>query len=252
MEPQYAGQYRELYERHWWWRARERILVSLLQALFPASRELRILDVGCGDGLFFAELERFGSVEGVEPDAGLLGKDGPRDARIFRGSLEELPGSRKYDLVLMLDVIEHIEHEQPLLEAARERLSEKGYLLVTVPAFMALWTHHDELNRHYRRYTKDQLRRTIESAGLAVERLEYVFVWPAIVKLVGHHLEKWWPNKGRTAHIPTHWVNRTLAGISRAEYAVTSWIGAPFGSSAIAVARRCTGSGQRKPEGDRE
>ena len=68
MEPEYASQYRKLYEEHWWWRARERFVLGELQRNRPDGGFGSILDIGCGDGLFFAPLSEFGEVEGVEPD----------------------------------------------------------------------------------------------------------------------------------------------------------------------------------------
>src|SRR5436190_189838 len=73
----YAQEYRELYERHWWWRARERFILDELARLRPAAGWGAILDVGCGDALFFDALSRFGDVEGVEPDASLVTPNGP-------------------------------------------------------------------------------------------------------------------------------------------------------------------------------
>ncbi|MCK6684676.1 MAG: class I SAM-dependent methyltransferase [Thermoanaerobaculia bacterium] len=236
MEPLYAGQYRELYERHWWWRAREGILLSILKRLLGGATGLRILDVGCGDGLFFPKLEQFGTVEGIEPDDAVFETDSP-DSRIFRGTLEEFRPAHSYDVILFLDVIEHIENEVPLLERARQLLSPAGFVLVTVPAFMQLWTHHDRLNQHYRRYSKNVLRERLLSAGFSVVDVEYVFVWTAVVKLFVHWLERWRPNPATRAHVPARWVNRLLTFVCRAEYALTSRLGTPFGSSAIAIAR---------------
>ena len=72
MDPTYARAYRALYERHWWWRARERLILDRLEALRPEGGWRHVLDVGCGDGLFFDRLERYGAPEGVEPDGTLV------------------------------------------------------------------------------------------------------------------------------------------------------------------------------------
>ncbi|HYT94425.1 MAG TPA: class I SAM-dependent methyltransferase, partial [Gemmataceae bacterium] len=72
MNPEYAAAYRNLYERHWWWRAREAMLVREIEVHQPVGGWGKVLDVGCGDGLFFDELARFGEVWGVESDESLV------------------------------------------------------------------------------------------------------------------------------------------------------------------------------------
>ena len=89
MDPEYGALYRELYERHWWWRAREAVILDELSRLRPAGDWGRILDVGCGDGLFFPRLSELGEVVGVEPEAALL-SDRPREGEIhWRGGATE-------------------------------------------------------------------------------------------------------------------------------------------------------------------
>ena len=72
MDAQYAAAYPELYQRHWWWRVREEILLRNIRTILAGTPEARILDVGCGAGLFFDELEQFGHVEGVESDRAVV------------------------------------------------------------------------------------------------------------------------------------------------------------------------------------
>src|SRR4051812_32058048 len=105
MDADYGARYRDLYERHWWWRARERVILDALRAHRPATGLRSVLDVGCGDGLFFdslAALDGVESVEGVEPAASLVSPDGPHRARIHIAPFDERfqPG-RRYSAVLM-------------------------------------------------------------------------------------------------------------------------------------------------------
>src|SRR4029079_6109803 len=108
MEAEYVALYRDLYRNHWWWRVRERILLSTIERLIEVP-PVRILDVGCGDGLFFDALQRFGDVTGIEADETTLGERNPWADRIVVGELDESFVPRDaFDLVLMLDVIEHV------------------------------------------------------------------------------------------------------------------------------------------------
>src|SRR5947207_3124809 len=109
MDVQYAAAYPELYHRHWWWRVREEILLRKIRRILPDGHDARILDVGCGSGLFFDRLEQFGYVEGVEADQAAVERSGRWRNRIAVGNLDATysPAAR-YDLILMLDVLEHI------------------------------------------------------------------------------------------------------------------------------------------------
>ena len=108
MDPKYGERYRDLFEKHWWWRARTRLIIDVLRRLQPARGWKSILDVGCGDGLFFPQLSQFGEVEGVEPFAELVSPNNPYRSRIQICPFDEnfRPGKR-YSLILMLDVLEH-------------------------------------------------------------------------------------------------------------------------------------------------
>jgi SAM-dependent methyltransferase len=124
LERDYARQYRDLYTRHWWWCAREEAILRVIHRRFSPNANLRILDVGCGDGLFFSRLAQFGEVEGVEPDGELVDPQGPYRARIRIASFDTNFCPREpYSLVLMLDVLEHLDKScrgvAPRLFAAR-------------------------------------------------------------------------------------------------------------------------------------
>lgn len=167
MDPQYGERYRELFEKHWWWRARSRFIVDLLRRIEPKEHWRTILDIGCGDGLFFPELSRFADVEGVEPFGDLVNPSNPYRRQISICPFDEQyrPG-KQYSLILMLDVLEHIENAVGALSHAVSLLEPDGTIVLTVPAFMALWTNHDVLNQHFIRYTKSSFRRVAQQVGL--------------------------------------------------------------------------------------
>ncbi|WP_174280485.1 class I SAM-dependent methyltransferase, partial [Sphingomonas bacterium] len=89
--------------------------------------------------------------------------------------LPALPGIERgaYDLIAVLDVVEHIADDVAALAAMRERLAPGGAILITVPAHPWMWSAHDVVNHHHRRYTKATLRAAIAAAGLRPERLAY-------------------------------------------------------------------------------
>ena len=162
----------EVDEHHWWYRGRRRIVDSELHRL-PISPPARVLDAGCGSGRTLEELTGYGEVFGIELDpdaAGLAASRGVADVRV--GRLEELPcESESFDLITCLDVIEHTPDDRRTLTELRRVTRPGGWLLVTVPAYQALWSLHDVANHHFRRYSRRSLRRAAVEAGWDVRRM---------------------------------------------------------------------------------
>jgi SAM-dependent methyltransferase len=173
---------RVIYERmaetqqvHWWFAGRRLILNHLLDSL-RLSPKSSILEVGCGTGANIPMLQKFGSVAAVELDS--FARDHVRAAmkiEVAPGSLpDELPyADRKFDLICLFDVLEHVERDQEALCILRERLAPKGLLIITVPAYQWLYSSHDVQHHHYRRYTARRLRTMAKAAGLRPTRVGY-------------------------------------------------------------------------------
>lgn len=245
MQAHFAADYSRLYHNHWWGRSREAILVDRIARLgLPPDAE--ILDVGCGDGLFFGQLQRFGRVRGIEVDETLLDPDGPYRHRISTEPLGDPAyngDAGRFDLVAALDVIEHIADDAGAVRAMTAMLRPGGTLLVTVPAFPILWDQHDEINAHHRRYTARTLRHLLAAPGLDLVELRYLYRGLFPPKL----LVAWW-NRGRSAKIAQHTipapaVNRWLTRWFVAEDRLLRRLPIPFGTSLLAVARRAEGGG---------
>lgn len=239
MEQDYAKSYRELYIRHWWWRARERFVLEEISRLHLPSSGNSILDVGCGDGLFFDELSKFGNVEGVEPDRTLISKDGPHAARIHCGPFDEsFQPAKKYNLILMLDVLEHLRDPEAAVRRAISLSAENGAILITVPAFRSLWTNHDALNYHVTRFTKSSFAAVARQAGLKIETMRYFFHWLFPLKLAQRMIEKVSGSAPKPPSIPGPTANQIFFVISRIEQQVCRAAPPPFGSSLLVIGRR--------------
>ncbi len=239
MDPAYGDVYRTLYERHWWWRAREAVVCDTLDRRRPRAGWRRVLDVGCGDGLLFRRLRAYAAqVEGVEPDAGLVAgtqRDGGFiHIRPFDPSFRP---AHRYDLILFLDVLEHMTDPRSAVAHAASLMDEGGVVLVTVPAYRHLWTSHDDLNQHVTRYTGAELVRLL-SDDFVVEQARHFFRWVHAAKLVQRGLEKLRRPVPTPPRIPPSPLNTLMYGLSRTEEAVLGWSGLPVGSSLLAVARK--------------
>lgn len=240
MDPRYGARYARLYHEHWWWRAREEYLTRLLDRVVGPNGAGATFDFGCGDGLFFPILQRYGAERprGLEYEASLLDAAGPWFDRITTGALVDDPAERgRYGLIVALDVLEHVEHPEPAVAILRARLRPGGWLVATVPAFMALWTAHDQVNHHYRRYRLREIEALLRDAGLTIVESRYFFIWVAMVKWLVARKERIIPSGMEPARVPAPFVNAMALALSRFEQRLFGNAHPPFGSSAIVVAR---------------
>ena len=166
MEKNYYKDYYKLEREHWWFRARGEMLIEHLAAVFEGKKDLKILNIGAATGRSSELLMSLGDVRSIEYDADCFAFT--RDVvgiPIQQGSILELPFTDEMiDLVCAFDVIEHVEDDNLAVSEMRRVAKSGGVLCVTVPAFMFLWSEHDVVNHHYRRYTSKILRGLFESS----------------------------------------------------------------------------------------
>jgi SAM-dependent methyltransferase len=161
---------------HWWYRARRDILADYLTRYGAVPQGARILEIGCGTGHNLPMLSQFGAVEAIEIDPAARAIASERLGRpIGDAPLPTLPGIERgaYDLVAVLDVVEHIEDDVAALAAMKSLLKPGGKILIAVPAHQWMWSAHDVVNHHHRRYSKASLAKAIEAAGLRPRKLTY-------------------------------------------------------------------------------
>jgi SAM-dependent methyltransferase len=242
MEADYAQAYSALYHGHWWWQARQRLVLQWLRHLAPPGGFGPILDVGCGDGLLFDRLRELGRPEGVEADAALVTAGGRARGPIHVGPFDRASfvPDRRYGLILMLDVLEHLDHPRAALRYARELLAPGGRLLLTVPALQALWTGHDEMNHHRRRYHRPGLAAEARAAGLRVETLQYFNAWLVAAKLARRLTEALLRPEQRPPQIPPPWLNRALYALTWLDHRLQQRLPLPVGASLLMVGSSST------------
>ena len=235
MDAAYTAAYADLYRRHWWWRVRERIVLDRIRlVLGDRAHHARILDIGCGAGLFFDALEPLGHVEGVESDPIAVEQSGRWRSRIHVGELETFVSDGPFDVILALDVVEHVRNPDIMLRQAATFLARDGCMLITTPAFDWLWTSHDRLNHHVKRYTAREMRALVRAAGLAHIDTQYLFQSLVLPKLIVRTREMLRPSVPSVPQVPPRALNRALETWFHVENAIAGWL--PFGSSVMVVA----------------
>jgi SAM-dependent methyltransferase len=174
MDRDYELQTHQAEDRHWWYRGRRTVIERLLCGLgLPPGA--RILDAGCGSGRNMVELARHGTVTGVELSSTSVALARERGCgEVLEGSVVQMPfADASFDLAVSLDVVEHLEDDLGALVELRRVVAPGGALMVTVPAYQWLWSGHDVINHHHRRYTRRSMQSVAERAGWRQVRTTY-------------------------------------------------------------------------------
>lgn len=238
MERKVFDQMAKLDSSHWWFTARRRILDAIIERVVRPPANARILELGAGTGHNLSMLTRFGTVEASELDDVARKLASERLGRpVLEAALPDLsmfPES-SYDLIALLDVLEHVEEDRASLAALRARLADGGRILLTVPAVPWLWSDHDVLHHHKRRYTLAGLRAVAQDAGLKVEGIGYFnsLLFPlAVATRTAHRLLG---RKGGLDAQPSPPVNGVLRRIFGWERHLLGRVRFPIGLSLYAI-----------------
>ena len=242
MDETYVRLYPDLELDHFWWKVRRRLVGQLISNRVDLT-QCSVLDIGCGSGVTMEYLSDAGAaaVRGIEIDPLALRPGSPINDRIVLGGLLEVNIDETYDIVVMLDVLEHIEDDTSALAKVASCISRDGLLILTVPAYGWLWSSHDVTNAHFRRYSVVQLRARLESSGFRVEQIGYMFAGLIPPKLVMRWLEMAGVDLGNASveagrrlflsELAYRWFRMEAALAVRFARML------PFGSSVVAVAR---------------
>jgi SAM-dependent methyltransferase len=227
-------------QTHWWYVARRRIVSDLIARVIKPPKDARILEIGCGTGHNFPVLGAYGHVDALEVDAPARAIASERLGReVGSAPLPELTGiaDASYDLIALLDVLEHIEGDRAALLSIRKKLKPGGAILVTVPANEWMWSAHDTVHHHYRRYNPGTLRAVAAEAGLSVDLLTHfnslLFPLAAAVRIAGKLTGR---EEADDAQPPAP-LNALFTGIFGLERHLVGRLPLPFGISLAAVLR---------------
>jgi SAM-dependent methyltransferase len=245
MNPEEYAKLEQVELEHWFYAGKRRIVLYWLRRYGVLMPNKLLIDCGAGTGRFAAEAARYCSaiaVDDHEESLGLARRHLGSHA-VKRGSCTDLPfADAVADSVTALDVIEHVENDRGALREMARVLKPEGVLVVTVPAFQALWSDWDVALHHVRRYRRAQLVERLREAGFELLHCNYVnvLVFPAV-----YAIRKWRTlRKSRSVDVsraedlvPPRWLNNVLMAAFVLP-ASQSFLSFPFGVGILAVARR--------------
>jgi len=229
----------ELDERHWWYCARREVVAALIQRVVRPSKDATILEIGCGTGHNFPMLAEFGHVEALELDDEARAIAEKRLGRsIMTSPLPDLAGvpERHYDMIGAFDVIEHIDDDAASLASIAMRLKPGGKFVMTVPAHQWMWSAHDTVNHHKRRYSKAGLEALITGSPMKLEALGYFNSLLFPVAIAERMASKALGKDGGDLELPPAPLNAALKRTFAAERHLIGRVPLPPGLSLFAVA----------------
>jgi SAM-dependent methyltransferase len=229
----------DLDQRHWWYRARRQVLAALIRRLVRPPANAKILEIGCGTGHNLAMLGAFGNVDALELDEKVRSVAEKRLGReVMSAPLPELAGvpERHYDLVGAFDVIEHIDDDKAALASIASRLKPGGKLVMTVPAHQWMWSAHDVVNHHKRRYSKSALKQLIAASPLRLDALGYFNSLLFPVAVAERLSSKIRGKDEADLSVPPGPINAALEGVFAVERHLVGRLPLPPGLSLFAVA----------------
>lgn len=231
----------ELSDSHWWFVGRSKIIKSVLNKYLVKNTSNHILEIGCGSGSNLKLLSQLGKLEAFELDQSSRSHAIKKNnINVKYGKLPyDISFNKKYDSIFLLDVLEHIEEDSESILSIHRALNIKGKLIITVPAFMFLWSKHDVSSGHKRRYTKHALNQLLEKSGFKIKYSSYFnfFLFPLIffIRLKNKLIKKIDENDFKKENI---FINFILKSIFSFEKVFIPKFSFPFGVSIIVYAEK--------------
>lgn len=237
--------YKELYDlefNHWWFVGKKNIVMYFISNIRNQKKK-KILDIGCGSGLMLSELKKYGSVYGLDnSEEAIKYSKLIFDGDIKKGALPyEIPyDDNSFDIITVLDVLEHIEKDTDALKKIYNLLDSQGKVIITVPALMSLWTNHDLSHDHKRRYILKELKSKIKTAGFKIEKISYynslLFIPIYIIRQINKIFKKQ-KTYSDAKKIP-RFINGILKYIFTFEKNILKYFNFPIGVSIIAICKK--------------
>jgi ubiquinone/menaquinone biosynthesis C-methylase UbiE len=228
---------------YWWNIGRFKIIESFTKRYIKPSPRARMVDLGCGTGATTLWLQRFGKVKGVDGSPQALRyckRRGLKDLTLSDMEKLKLP-SNSFDAAFALDILEHVKDDDKAMREIHRILKPGAKLLVTSPAYQWLWSEHDEVCHHYRRYTLSEIVGKLKTAGFQVRRQSYCIVFPFFPLMAMLHFRSWFKKDHKImmsiVPLPKPF-NDFLIFLLRLENFFLRFIDFPFGVSVICLVEK--------------
>jgi SAM-dependent methyltransferase len=244
-------EYEKMYKQentYWWFQGRKKILFKMIQHYgLLKDGNAKVLDIGCGTGLILEE---------ITPQACAIGLDFSQKAisfcrrrkieNLLLGDVSNLPiKDSSVDLIMALDLLEHIDDDEGLMQEINRILSPDGHILATVPAHQYLWSGHDEALHHFRRYSREGFLNLIARNGFEPVKYSYVITFTFLPILIFRVIQKIYRRFRPSGDSPrTHiiilpkYLNSLLIEILNMEGSILKYLNFPMGISLLCIARK--------------
>jgi len=229
---------------YFWFIARNKIVLELFKKYCPIESKSKVLDIGCGTGGFASLLLDKYEVHGMDTEPLALKYSEQRGIEhLYNCYLEDFPNKNiKFNTAFMLDVIEHIEDDNNVVQTAYNLLPNDSYFVATVPAYKWLWSAHDITHMHYRRYTLSKFTQLIESKGFRIEYSSYFNTFLLPIAILKRFIDKITFKKVRPDDPPVDmvspFINKIFTKVFLSELPFLKKISFPFGLSIIVIAKK--------------
>jgi len=243
MEKDFEKKYHDVETDHWWFKSRRKYLLDLLN---DAPKNSKILDIGSSSGIFLKDLEALGfapeNLFGIDISENAI--ENCKDNGIINAFVmdaQNITLEVSFDIIIASDCLEHLKEDNKAIKNWKSLLKIGGTMYVFVPAFMSLWSYHDEVNMHFRRYTKKELQSKLEAENLEIIKSSYwnffLFLPVYVFRTLSTTFQK--NKKGESdISISNSFVNLALLNLIILENRLLKVINFPFGVSAFCIAKR--------------
>lgn len=226
MEKSYELKYHKLEKEHWWFKSRRNIIIKLIQDKNP-----KILEVGCSSGALIKDLnnEGFKNVQGIDKSREAIKQCKKLNVQIMDGEKTKFK-ENSFDILIASDILEHIKNNNQALKEWNRILKENGKIILFVPALQFLWGKHDEINQHYKRYSKKELKELMKNSNFTIERVSYWNLISFMPKII-------MKNKDQLNEINPA-INNMLINLMKLENYLLTKINLPIGTSIFVIAKK--------------
>lgn len=244
MQRDFEKIYHELEKEHFWFKARRKYILNALQ---KADKNATILDIGCSSGILLNELSQIGfkseNLYGIDISEKAISNC--RNAGLsntFLMDAQNIDLKQKFDFIIASDCLEHIEDDEKALRNWNELLQPNGVAYIFVPAFMSLWSQHDEVNMHFRRYERNELNNKLKKNGFQITKSSFwnffLFLPIYLVRRIGSMRSSNTKESGDLKKLPLF--NSVLFTLLNLENKLLQRFTFPFGVSSYAVVKKAT------------